>query len=264
MKKTIILAVLIAFCLGCAAAWGVLTVQAGKALALQEEDEETMPRPKAMIAEAGQDDTIATLRARIQELEAQQAFMGDAEVAESVVVAETAPQQRRNGFEGMRERMEQMKRDDPERYARMEQRRQQFLQRRAHEVQSKLDFFASIDTTGMSRKARENHEALQNLIAQREELMAAVGQEDLSEEERHEQFMTLRETDREIWERNEMERETLLYSMAEVLSGGSAADANEIVDTITEIYEATSNAGGFGGREGPPPGPPPEAPMGGR
>ncbi len=258
--KTIV-TVLVAFALGCAAAWGYLTWQAGKALA-PTEVEISSPRPKAVIAEAGQADTLATLRARIQELEAQQVAV--AEDAEGLAEeTESAPQQRRNGFESMRERLEQMKRDDPEGYNRMLQRRQQFLQHQAREAQTKIDFLASIDTAGMSRKARENHEALQVLIAQREELMVSVSAEDLSEEDRRAQFLTLRETDREIRERNELERETLLHSMAEALSGGSSAEANEIVDTITEIYEATSNE--FRpGRGGPPPGPPPGAPMGGR
>ena len=64
----------------------------------------------------------------------------------------------------------------------------------------------------------------------------------------------MRETDHAIREASEQERENLLRQTAEAL-GFSGAEATEIVDTVSEIYEATSN--GFGrGPGGRPPGGP--------
>ena len=70
----------------------------------------------------------------------------------------------------------------------------------------------------------------------------------MSDEAREQLFREMRETDHAIRETNSQERENLLQQTAEAL-GFSGAEATEIVDTISEIYEATSN--NFGGPGGP-------------
>ena len=83
---------------------------------------------------------------------------------------------------------------------------------------------------------------------------------DTPDEDRQQLFQDMRETDRAIREKNDQERVNLLQQTAEAL-GLSGAEATEMVDTIGEIYEATSNRGwggpgpggpmgGFGGRGG--------------
>ena len=69
-------------------------------------------------------------------------------------------------WKGMRERLEQWKKENPEEFARMEKRRQEFMQERARRAQSKLDFFSSIDTSRMSKSDRATHDAvLKQLVA---------------------------------------------------------------------------------------------------
>lgn len=142
----------------------------------------------------------------------------------------------------------------------MEKMRQDFMERRAQRAQSKIDFLSSIDTSVMNQQARETHEALQGLIAKREELEAKMFSPDTPDEDRQQLFQDMRETDRAIREKNDQERVNLLQQTAEAL-GLSGAEATEMVDTIGEIYEATSNRGwggpgpggpmgGFGGRGG--------------
>ena len=156
----------------------------------------------------------------------------------------------------MRANFEKWKAENPEEFARMEKRRQEFMQRRAERAQSKIDFLSSVDTSGMSPAAKETHESLQTLIAQREELEAQVFAEGTTDDQREEIFRQMRETDRAIRETNAQERANLLQQTAEAL-GFSGAEATEIVDTIGEIYEATSDWGGRGpgGPGGPGGGP---------
>ena len=211
----------------------------------------------ALIAEV-EDAGAAALRARIKELEA---LLAQAQTAKSEVRIDERPaggwsggRDGRPSREEMRANFEKWKKENPEEFAKMEKRRQEFMQRRAERAQSKLDFLSSIDTSGMSRKAKETHENLQSLIAQREELEAQMHGEEVTDDQRDEIFRQMRETDRAIREAGEQERENLLRQTAEAL-GFSGAEATEIVDTVSEIYEATSS--GFGrGPGGPPPGGP--------
>ncbi len=201
----------------------------------------------------GQIETVATneavnaLRARIRELEAElaSARAKPAPVEEQKVAEQ--PQENRRGRPDWRERIEKMRRENPEEFARMEERRKKFMQERAARTQSKLDFLAAIDTSRMSKEAQKTHAELQELIAKREEL-GKMFSPDLEEEERRELFRSMRETDRAIRERNEKVRENLLQQTAQAL-GFSGDDATEIVDTIGEIYEVTTESH----HRGPPP-----------
>ena len=206
----------------------------------------------------------AALRARVAELEARLARTQEASGAARIDETPAADGRRggrgeRGGWpsrEEMRANFEKWKAENPEEFARMEKRRQEFMQRRAERAQSKIDFLASVDTSGMSRQAKETHENLQSLIARREELEAQVFAEGTTDDQRDEIFRQMHETDRAIREASEQERENLLQQTAEAL-GFSGAEATEIVDTISEIYEATSNGGGRGpgGPGGGPGGP---------
>jgi len=203
---------------------------------------------RRLLPDAGAEEQLKALRSRIKELEKAIAdSQKQSEQAQEVQVEE--PRRRGPGGNGpnwkeMRERLEQWKKDNPEEFARMEKRRQEFMQERARRAQSKLDFFASIDTTRMSKSARATHEELQGLIARREEIESKLFSTDTPDEEREQLFHEMHETDRSIRDTNEQERQNLLRLTAEEL-GLTGSDATEVVDTISEIYEATS--GGFGG-----------------
>ena len=211
------------------------------------------------VAETPEGTTEKNLRKRIKELEAMVAELQSAAAAST---ADAGKKDGRRGFgpggerpsrEEMRARMEEWKKEHPEEFAEMEKRRAEFMKQRAERAQSKIDFLSSIDTSTMSKKARETHEKLQGLIAKREELEEKMqSMPDLSDDERDALFQEMHETGREIRETNSQERENLLQQTAEAL-GFSGSDATEIVDTISEIYEATSSEGrgGPGGPGGP-------------
>lgn len=249
MKQSIIVG---AVALVAGLAIGSVVGRSSRTAAPAADDAADAPRTGgALIAEvdgAGE----AALRARIQDLESR---LARAQAASSEERIDERPDGgRRNGRgerggwpsrEEMRANFEKWKAENPEEFARMEKRRQEFMQRRAERAQSKIDFLSSVDTSGMSRKAKETHESLQALIAQREELEAQVFAEETTDDQRDEIFRQMRETDRAIREANAQERENLLQQTAEAL-GFSGAAATEIVDTISEIYEATSEGGGRG------------------
>ncbi len=201
-------------------------------------------RTRGRIETANGDETTKALRARIRELEeALSAATAKTEMIEKNVDAPNNSPPRMN----WRERIEKMRRENPEEFARMEERRKNFMQQLAERAQSKIDFLAAVDTSRMSEKAKEIHAELQELIAKREELGTKMFSPEMSDEERRQLFQEMRETDRAIRERNGHVRETLLQQTAEAL-GFSGDDVAEIVETIDGIYEATSDA---------PPGPPP-------
>lgn len=210
--------------------------------------EEAVRRPNA--EDGGERASNRALRARIRELEAALAKNGI-----EVEKREETPR-RESQNRDFRGDMERAMRDNPERFAQMTngiaQGFAQARQRRQEQVQSKIDFLASVDTSKMSAEARKTHESLQDMIAKREELEDKMrGVMNMSGDERRAVFEEIRETDGAIRELNRAERENLLVTTAETL-GFHGDEATEFVDTIKGIYSSTENSGrgGFGGGRG--------------
>lgn len=202
----------------------------------------------ALIEDQGDRALVESLRARIRELEAAAETASEpSNVVEEV--AERPRERRRRGFDRGAEWMENLKKTDPERYTQMTNRFAAFVRQRAERQQAKLDFFSSIDTSGMSAESRENHERLQALLSLRASLegdLQSLTPED--DESRHELFGRLREIDRELHQVKADERANLLEATGKAL-GLSAADTVALAETVQEIYEATEDE-----RRGPPPG----------
>ena len=194
------------------------------------------------------DDTeLKALRRQVKALQAKLAARAE-EKTETAVAVETPveePRAERGRGGDWRERFEQWKKENPEEFAKMEKRRQEFMQRRAERAKSRLDFLASIDTSKMTAEEKATHEKLQGLLAKREELEGQMGQMlELSDDERNQLFADMHETHRAINELNGQEREALFRQMAGEL-GVQGEDASLISATISEIISATD--GGFGG-----------------
>ena len=186
------------------------------------------------------------LRARIKELEDMLAKQG-VEV-EKMKDEETARRERHDGPRDFRADMERIRKEEPERYAQMTNGMAQFRQRRFERAQSKMDFLSSVDDSRMSPEARETHNKLKELIAQRAELESKISPEaiaDSTEEERREFFEAMRDTDRQIRELNQIERDNLLQEAAKSL-GLEGDDAKEVADMVKGIYDATESDRGFG------------------
>ena len=218
-----------------------------------EAKEEGVQRPNS--DDAGERASNRALRARIRELEATLAKHG-VEVEKREEEPRREGQERRN--RDMRAGMERMMQENPERYAQMTNGIAQARQRRLEQVQSKMDFLSSVDTSKMSPEARKTHESLQDMIAKREELEEKMrGAMNMTGDERRTVFEEMRATDGAIRELNRAERENLLVATAETL-GFQGDEATEFVDTIKGIYKSTENSGrggvgpgGFGGGRGP-------------
>jgi len=149
-----------------------------------------------------------------------------------------------------REWMENLKKNDPVRFNEMTNRMARWRQRRLERAQSKVDFLSSIDTSGWSSRARDNHERLQDLIAKREQIEQSLHDPELSDDERKRLFDELRSTGDELRGLNMMERDTLLHETVKAL-GVSEREAKEFTLATREIIQATDDGGGM--RLPPPP-----------
>ena len=211
------------------------------------EEPKAEEKAKKPVADKGDEASVKALRHRIAELEKLIAEKdGASEIAISNAVAEAAkvrpPEPPRGNW---RERMEEMKKNDPERYTQMTNRFAQWRRDRAAQAQDRMDFLSSIDTSRMSAGAKKTHNALQDLIARREEIEQQLHQEDLSDEERGKLMGELHSTHHELMRLNGEERKNLFDETAKGL-GFTGADAKEFTATIQEVIEATDS--GWGGR----------------
>lgn len=144
---------------------------------------------------------------------------------------------------GWRERMEEMKKNDPERYKEEMARREQFRQAILQARSARADFLGSIDTALLSAEGRKTHarftEALARQSELEEQMRAAVEAGEQPSEElgaaMRENWQTLRET-------RDSERVELLDAIAKSmgLAGSDVEDFRKLVD---DVYDATSHGG---------------------
>ena len=213
------------------------------------EEPKVEEKTKKSVVDKGEEASVKALRRRVAELEKLLAEKdGESEVAISNAVAEAVkmrpPEPPRGNW---RERMEEMKKNDPERYAQMTNRFAQWRRSRAEQARDKIDFLSSIDTSRMSAGAKKTHNALQDLIAKREGIEQQLQSPDLSDEERGKLMGELHSTHHELMRLNGEERRNLFEETARNL-GFSGEDAKEVSATIQEVIRATDS--GWGGHHG--------------
>lgn len=213
----------------------------------------------------GTDDaTVSRLRARIKELERQLSAKSDQTAdteEETPVKAEERSQNPflRNGpprmptAAEMRANMDELREKDPERYAQMTNRFARWQEHRLQRTNERLDILASVDTSRLTEKERQTHEALQDAIVKREELRQMLNpqNEEVTEEQRKKTFEELHKLEQQMQQLETRERNTLLTKTARSF-GLSSANAKEMTESIKAIYQAT---GGEGHRHGGPGGP---------
>ena len=200
---------------------------------------------KKPVADKGEGASVKALRHRIAELERMLAEKdGKSEIAISNAVAEAAkarpPERPRQSW---RERMEEMKKNDPKHYTEMTNNIANWRRSRAELARSKMDFLSSVDVSRMGADAKKTHGELLELIARRQELEEQMHREDLTDEERGKLRHDLWTSQEELMRLNDLERGNLFEETARNL-GFSGDDAKEISTTIMEVIEATD--GGWG------------------
>ena len=217
-------------------------------------------RHRAHVVDADQSANVAALRRRIHELERR---LADTAAAAGVLTnrVEEAVRPREFGPPNpgeWRARMEEMKKNDPERYAQMTNRMSQWRSRMIANTRDRLDFLSSLDTTRMTQKQLETHERLQSLLARRDELMRtmAIDNADVSDEQRAKAHQEMRGLMEQMRGLESAERDMLLHQMARNL-GCSKEESKELIGTIKTIYDATQSWGGGRHRHGAQPPPPP-------
>ncbi len=217
---------------------------------------ETKSTAKAPIGDDGSRASIAALRARIADLERQLSERTDArtETRVSEQTVARADGGNRDPFGAAREWMENLRNEDPARYAQMTNGYARMRQRRQARTRSRQEFLASVDTSRMNAAAKKTHDDYQAAMSRHEELESRIHQENLTDGERREIFEQMRESGAELRRLGREERDNLLQATANSL-GFQGDDAREIAETIREVYDATEGGGplfgggrGFGGR----------------
>ena len=257
MEKKTFAAALVALAIGALAGYCFAPSQGTGTVPCDEDSQRR--RPRAHAADEGDKASVAALRRRVRELEQRLADTAASAIAlTNGISADTARPDRGFGPPGpgdWRARMEDMRTSDPERYAQMTNRMAQWRSRRLANTQDRLDFFASLDTSAMTERQRENHEKLQSLLARREELMQTMdfGNTEVSDADRAKARQEMHDMFQQIHTLENAERDMLLQQAARNL-GCRGAQTRELVDTIKTIYRATHSFGGGHGQRGPPPG----------
>ena len=203
-------------------------------------------KAKKPVADKGGEATIKALRHRIAELEK---ALAEKDERSATPIASTEPQVRPPERPQMnwRERMEEMRKNEPERYAQRTNRMAQLRRDQAARNRDKIDFLSSIDLSLMSAGAKKTHQKLQALVAKREQIENTLHKEGegMDDNLRDELMRELHQTYREMHQLNGEERKNLLEATARSL-GFEERDAKEIMATIQDVIEATDD--GWGGR----------------
>ena len=196
------------------------------------------------------DADLNRLRARIKQLERQLAEQ-DAAASE-----EPVDQPATNRVEGSRRfgpptfaELEEMREKDPERYVQTTNRIAQFRAGWQGRLQNQFDILESADTAHMTEKQRKVHEDYISLLARIDELGEQLNPlADVTEEQRRAAGQEMRESWHKLHELQRIERDTLLTQTANAL-GFRGRKAQEVVEGIKQVYEATGGGGwGRGGR----------------
>lgn len=173
----------------------------------------------------------AALKTQLDNLRAELAKLQAAAEAPAPEPAAEEPPRRMT----RQERMEQLKRENPERYAEMERRRQEFQTRRD-------DFFANIDLELLTPTQQEMHfqytEALakQQAAIDRMRALAESGEE-ATEEDR----AAIRESFRLVRGLQGAERDALLSAVATSMGLQAGEETDTFINVIKEVYDFTGS-----------------------
>ena len=240
----------------CGALLGFLAAPTTAPAPIEEEAAETAeaPKPERQAKPATDDAALNRLRQRVKELERQLAARST-ETAEPIEPSTNRPPEvaRREGPPDFRNRMEDMRVNDPERYTQMTNRFASWRASHIQRVQDRLNLLASMDTSRMSPKQREDHLRYQELVARQTELgdQLRPGGAELSGDERRQMHQQLQQISHELNRLGDVERNTLLQQTA-LSFGLKGKNASEAVETIKAVYQATESGwGGPGGGRGP-------------
>ncbi len=137
--------------------------------------------------------------------------------------------------ENMQERMERLRTENPEEYARIQNFRENMQQRNQERIANRDNFFKNLDVSRMTAEQRETLTRYRDLLSASDELMTAGRGADRE---------ALRENYQSLREMRESVQELLLSNLAE----SNGIPAATLSDNLKDIMEITG--GSFGGGRG--------------
>lgn len=184
---------------------------------------------------------ILMLKAKIAGLEQQLKSFADRPVQE-VATAEPVPvaQEQTNRPSGsFQDRMEKMKQENPEAYAEMQKRREEFMARMKESAEKRAEFFASFNQGSMTSEHKANYDRL----AQLQEEFKAVTEARASGQDIDREALQAKITEaRDLYGK---ERQYLLEDLGRTLGsdGGDFAAAVSSIIGNTDSHEALRGVG---------------------
>jgi len=227
---------------------------AAKVPAVSTDEPEVIHHVQKVIRESSddkaQDALVASLKAKVDALNAELAALRKKPEVQEVALAEN--KERPEGDrkrESWTERSERMKKEEPEKYAEMQQRREDFKKKMEQRSLDRREFLAEIEVGNMSPEQQANHARLVELTDKIDATMKLMmsGQAENSHDLRHEMF----ESFGELGDLYTNERQYLLDQTAAAVGyeGDSAALFTEhIQDIIENTTMQHPMGGGRGGR----------------
>lgn len=197
----------------------------------------------AVPSAATDDGATVVLEARIGELES---ALGEKErlIASLQVRATNAPPARERRPD-RRRGLEQLREEDPERYAEIVKQRDEFRERVRHSLAEKTAHFVSADTSGMDEEEQEQHQVMLQLLNRTWELSEQL-QADPPREERWQIYRELGETTATLEPMMQDARGREFRALGEEL-GYEGDEAQQFVDRINTVIDATTLRSGFRG-----------------
>ncbi len=191
------------------------------------------------------------LRKRLAELE--QALAARPAEPEQPPVETAPPPEERPRRQSFTERLEQMKKENPEQYAEMQKRREEFRQTMEQRAQDRAEFASAIDTRNMSDEQKANHEKLLDTVARVNELMAQMGAAE--GDRRSDLRQEMGEAMHSLGELYGTERRYLFEETARAV-GYTGDQVGEFADSMQTIIDNTTMSGfgrhgGHGNAGGP-------------
>lgn len=173
-----------------------------------------------------------------------------AAAGETQKAVQVAAGERPEGPRTVREWADRFNQENPELFAAATNQFAQMRRQRTERAQSRIAFIQSIDTSKMSEADRQHTEALQGLLAQREELEARMSTLDLSNEDLGQLGQEMWQANDAIRQESEAVREILIKQLAEE-AGYSGEDVGAFSEYVHNVMDMTSGGGrGFGGFSG--------------
>jgi len=223
--------------------WTPITVE-GTAPTVVVTNTVRIPDTNTVIA-ARDDAAIEALQVELYDLK-QLLAQKDDQLAKIEAERKKRDDERRRRSQDWRERMERMREEEPERFAEMEQRREEARVRMVQAVSDRSQFLADLDTQGMSEEESQVHAELITRIGVTEAMIDKIQTQGRPSRE---DFEILRDNYRVLGELYEVERDYVLRQVGASM-GYEGQETSEFSTYIQDIFDLTSPPRPTGGMSG--------------